>query len=209
MFFTFSRDRTTSAAVRRGPMAAMAMLVMAAILSLTAIASATVMTYADLITLIEDADVIVHGRIEDQQTYFDKSRGFVVTDTTLSVQTGFFGTTEAKVTFQQWGGQYEDRTYQIPGDPSFERGEEVILFLTRSEKAPQRLHLTALSQAKYRVIRNEAGHTLVMRDMRDVAILFEDGAGTRIGHVQDPPTKLTYFIAELETLVAGIKGGLQ
>lgn len=207
MHVLFDRTRPLRVPPYRGVLQMVGLLIVSAVLFFSTSVSATVMTFVDLVSLIEQADVIVHGHVSDRQTYFDKERGFVVTDTTLRVETAFHGAPDRTVTFQQWGGQYEDRTYHIPGDPGFEVGEEVIVFLARSEQVKSRLHLVALSQSKYRITRNEAGHTLVMRDMSDVSILFDEPEGTRIGHVVEPSTAFAYFIAELEALVAGIKGG--
>ncbi|MFU8803879.1 MAG: hypothetical protein ACNA8W_08740, partial [Bradymonadaceae bacterium] len=124
MFFAFFRDRRPRVPELFKAPAAVALLLMALVFLASAPVTATVMKFADLVNLIEEADVIVHGHVSDRQTYFDKDQGFVVTDTTLRVKKSFHGDVKETVTFQQWGGEYEERTYHIPGDPSFEAGEE-------------------------------------------------------------------------------------
>jgi hypothetical protein len=174
--------------------------------------SATVMRFADLARLVEISDMIVQGKVVDARTYRSGSDGQVVTDTTVEVSRSFYGKSERRVTFQQWGGAFEGSHRVIPGDASFEQGEEVVVFLHNGggdgydpEKSGG-LYLSALGQAKFRVVRDDED-VRVERDLEDM-VFMEDGAGVPGTMVIRPSEaiELPSFVAELESLVAGIKG---
>ncbi|MBA2663676.1 MAG: hypothetical protein H0U74_15415 [Bradymonadaceae bacterium] len=178
-------------------------------LLLVSTASATVVRFADTTRLIEISDVIVQGKVAGQNTYFDQERGFVVTDTTISLSHVFFGKAEGRVTFSQWGGPYDDQIRFIPGDAQFEADEEVVLFLRRGEDGDNRLYLSALSQSKYKVYRTDAGQEFVSRDLSNLAFLIEEGGASRIDHVKERPVSVKSFHATLRSLIFGVKGGAQ
>jgi hypothetical protein len=180
-------------------------------------ASATVMKYAGLETLIEISDVIVHGEVVGQKVYFDEDQGRVVTDTTFSVTRAFAGKVDDTVTIQQWGGTYKGITNFIAGDAHFEEGEKVIVFLHRGKDGV--LALSAMAQAKYTVVSTPQGK-LVSRDFSDLSIVVDDPEAPKTDAGSMPPVKVPdsivhlpketrsfeSFVAELEALVAGIKG---
>lgn len=181
----------------------------------TSNAAATVMRYADMARLIEISDVIVHGTVADQQTIFDNERGHIVTNTTLEIKHAFLGDVSKTVRFQQWGGTFEDKTAYIPGDAPFEKNEEVILFLRRGLDGDNTLYLSALSQAKYKVHRNDDGKTIISRDLSDLSFVHANSAKP-VGVTDEAVSGEQSFYATLESLIAGIKqidvpprGGLQ
>ena len=168
-------------------------------------AAATVMLYLDLPTLVETSDVIVHGRVIDQHTYFDDSRQQVTTKTTVEVARTFWGPQEATVTFRQVAGEWNGTLTAIPGDAKFEPYEEVVLFLVdgKGKYAGDR-YLSGLAQAKYTVLR-QRGEATVVRDLGSLAFLTQET--NEIGHRAPESFTFESFVPELETLVAGIKGG--
>lgn len=182
-------------------------------------ALATVMRYADLARLVEISDIIVQGTVAEQKTYFDKAQGRVVTDTTFAVARAFSGKVKERVTIQQWGGTHEGVTHMIAGDARFEKGEEVVVFLHRGGDGV--IALSALGQSKFSIVRTSSGK-IVSRDFSDISIMVENmaskpgaptgdaaqaGAPGQIVHVPTETRELGAFSAELESLVAGIKGG--
>lgn len=192
---------------RRAWRLGMALATLALTLVCSSMAWATVMKFADLGRLIELSDVIVHGTVVDQKTYFDMGQGFVVTDTTVRTDTPLFGKIGPNVTFQQWGGTHEGRRHVLPGDATFTKGEEVILFLYRgNEGSNQGLFLSAMAQSKYRVYKREDGRTMVVRDLDQVAFLVAPGQ-PGMQHRQERPETLKSFLATLESEIAAIKGG--
>lgn len=180
------------------------LLTIASLFMFASSASATVMTYQDTADLVEISDAIVHGEVVDQRTYFDKQQGFVVTDVTLKVKHTFLGKATDTVTFQQWGGDYDGQRRHIPGDATFTDGEEVVVFLHTKDGITS---LSALGQAKYAVKRN-GDQSLVLRSLAQMAFLEVGTDGSqRVDHRADEQYTFESFTAELEALVAGIKGG--
>ena len=181
-----------------------AVCAMALFLSSTLVFAATV-RYLDLASLIEESDVIVQGRVVSHQYKFDEKRGNVMTHYTVSVDRTFLGKKTKTVEFVQWGGLWEGMMAQIPGDAKFEQNEEVVLFLNEHQGVN---YLTALGQSKYSVKRT-ANDARVERDLSDIGF-FNDGetALPPITHKGVESASLASFVAELETLVAAIKGGL-
>jgi hypothetical protein len=170
-------------------------------------ASATIMKHADLPRLVEISDIIVHGHVVDKDTYFDEKQGRVVTDVTVEVERDFYGADSDTVEFQQWRGEHEGQFHSIPGDASFDNGEEVVIFLHEGDDGV--VALSALGQSKYQVVRN-GQNTLVTRNLQDLAFAVEKADGRT--EIQPKPNEthgLASFSAELEALVAGIKGGAQ
>lgn len=170
-------------------------------------ASATVMIYLDLGGLVEHSDVIVHGKVVDQQTLIDEQRDQVVTRTTLEVETTYLGDERETVTFQQWGGEWEGVLRKIPGDPDFEPYEEVVLFLNAGEGEYEGLYLTAMSQSVY-TVRRDGDQPRVYRDLRDIGLV-KDESAIDIMHADLERNTFASFEAELMSLIAGIKGGKQ
>ena len=170
-------------------------------------ASATVMKHADLPRLVEISDVIVHGTVAQQDTYFDEEQNRVVTDVTIEIKQNFYGGSGDTVTFQQWRGFHDGKHHIIPGDATFEDGEEVVVFLRQGDDGVTAL--SALGQAKYSVERS-GNKSLVIRDLSDIAFLVERPGGEQeITHFDNEKHSLPSFVATLEALVSGIKGGGQ
>ncbi len=169
-----------------------------------AAASATVMLYADLARLVELSDTIVQGRVVDQHTFLDPKTRQVTTETTVEVDHVFFGEPVETVTISQWGGEYDDKLSRIPGDALFDPYEEAVLFLVEGkDQWAGRSYLTALGQSKYTMLRSN-GEISVFRNLGDLA--FMDVATNEIEPRRSEIYEYRTFVAELEALIAGIKG---
>jgi len=167
------------------------------------------MKYMGLVDLVEDSEVIVHATIAKHEYFSDESRnGQVMTRWTLDVKEGFHGAKSGeKIAFLQWGGIASDGMgHRIPGDAQFKKGEEVVLFLNRSEK-DGKLYLTALGQSKYSIVRSK-DDVQAIRDLSSVAI-FDGEQPQKIEHRHDEHRNYDSLRAELQSLVAALKGGPQ
>jgi hypothetical protein len=181
-----------------------AALLVTLFITLTTSASATVMKFADLAMLVDISDVIVQGKVVKETFLKEKDSGDIVTHTEIEVSRTFLGKTQKKIVFQQWGGIMDGKTSGVPGDARFEVGEEVVLFLHTAKKEPG-LFLSALGQSKYRVIRD--GKTVnVWRSLADMSFLVEGVAPTKLEAKKDERLGYDSFTAELESLIAAIKG---
>lgn len=166
---------------------------------------ATVMRYVDLARLVELSDVIVQGHVVSQSTHVDAETEKLWTTTTVRVDTAFLGQPGRTVAFEQWGGEKDGVRAAIPGDATFREDEEVLVFLVdgTGEFAGAR-YLAALSQSKFTVDRT-GRKPVVERDFTNVAILDPDSGV--LAERSSKPIALENFIPELESLIAGIKGG--
>lgn len=170
-------------------------------------AAATVMVYFDLPKMIEESDVIVQGTVVSQKSSIDEQTNQPYTITTFKVQHAFLGKPGETLKFRQFGGpEPGGLKSRIPGDAQFEVGEECILFLVDGKAPHIGMHfLTALGQSKYKVVRDADAH--VVRDFSGVA--FYDNEKNVMQHRDGEVRALDSFIPELQTLIAGIKGGEQ
>lgn len=177
-----------------------------ALLFSSTLAFAATVRYLDLASLIEESDVIVQGRVISHEYKFDDKRNNVMTHYTVAVDRTFLGKKTKTVKFVQWGGMWQGMMSLIPGDAKFEQNEEVVLFLNEHKGVN---YLTALGQSKYAVKRT-ASDVTVERDLTDIGF-FNDGETQLppITHKGIESISLLSFVAELESLVAAIKGGQQ
>lgn len=182
---------------------AMVTLLVSVSLMFASTAHATVMKYADLTMLVEISDVIVQGTVV-KETFLQED-GHTVTRTEIKVSRTFLGEPLKTRVFQQWGGVADEKTSGVPGDARFEIGEEVILFMHTAPKSPG-LFLSALGQSKYKVLK-EKGGPQVWRKLDDLAFLEEGSAPTRVSARPDEKLGYDSFVAELEALIAAMKGG--
>ncbi len=181
-----------------------AALLVTVFLTITSSASATVMKFADLAMLVDISDVIVQGKVVRETFLKEKGTGDTVTRTEIEVSRTFFGKTQKTIVFQQWGGIEDGKTSGIAGDARFEVGEEVVLFLHTAKKDPG-LFLSAMGQSKYKVIRTEKSVN-VWRSLADMSFLVEGVAPTKLEAKKDETLGYDSFTAELESLIAAIKG---
>jgi hypothetical protein len=93
-------------------------------------AGASTVERLSLDQLIEHADVIVRGRVEDI-TARSAPRGRARTFISLTVEKQFKGTPQNTVFIEQPGGATGDIALAVPGLPKFSTGENVIVFLKR------------------------------------------------------------------------------
>lgn len=186
---------------------AASLLIVLAVVGIASTASATVMKYMGIVDLVEDSEVIVHATIANHEFFSDDSRdGQVMTRWTLDVKHAYHGAQDGeKIQFLQWGGIGPDGMgHRIPGDAELQKGQEILIFLNRSKK-DSKLYLTALGQSKYSIVRTEKS-VQAIRDLSSVAI-FDGEMAKKIAHGKAEERDYDSLKAELESLIAAIKGG--
>ncbi len=114
-------------------------------------ASATVFLPTDFREMVAASKAIVHGRVVDVRSQSSGDRRRIATYVTVSVETHMKGAFGAHVTFRVPGGLVGRYRRVIVGAPRFERGDEVVLFLT--SRGPSIPSVFGLSQGVYRVSR--------------------------------------------------------
>jgi hypothetical protein len=121
--------------------------------------SATVYLPADFAEMVTVSTFIVHGSVVDVRSETSADRRAIVTYVTVDVTQRLKGTPGELVTFLVPGGQVGPYERIVVGAPQFDRGDEVVLFL--SARGPSIPYVFGLSQGVYRVSRAN-GRALVM-----------------------------------------------
>ena len=185
--------------------------VLLAVTLLASTGSATVVTYADLGDLVKYSDTIIRGEVVEQRTLYDSDQQRIITRTSFRVDERYLdesGAADGSVTIEQWGGTWEGKTSVVPGDASFEPGEEVVVFLRHGPDGG--LYLTSLAQSKFTITRGGDG-PLVTRDLTDLVFVEEakepaegERSTFRLG---EETRRLEVFEAELRSLIYARGGG--
>jgi hypothetical protein len=162
-------------------------------------AAATVYVPVDFREMVTASQAIVHGRVVDVRSEVTRDRTRVVSYVTLEAAEHLKGSFGSAVTFSVPGGQVGRYRRIIVGAPQFERGDEVVVFL--SARGPSIPYLFGLSQGVYRVVRGADGRALVTPPA-----IMARGTGTERVVRGDParrPLPLTSFAREVRNIVEG------
>jgi hypothetical protein len=108
-------------------------------LAIAAPAGATTVQKLSFERLVDEADVIIHGRVEDIKAHEAPDRGSVSTLVNVAVIDQFKGTKRSSVTIEQPGGTIGTVAQSTPGSPEFSPGESVIVFLERKRNGAYRI----------------------------------------------------------------------
>ena len=127
-------------------------LVATLFLALAPPALATVLVPGDLGDLARGAAAIVRGRVVDVRPEWADGRRRVETIVTLEVAESYKGDLAGQVTFAVPGGVMGRYRSVMVGAPSFQQGEEVVLFL--GARPPSLPYVLGLGQGVFRVLRD-------------------------------------------------------
>ena len=106
-----------------------------ALLFTPAIGEATTLVKKDLAALSREAEAIVIGRVTKVASRWDADRRFIVTDTTLQVESVLAGTKRKTLTLTEIGGRVDDITCVAPLMPTYKRGQRLVVFAKRDALA--------------------------------------------------------------------------
>ena len=121
-------------------------------------ASATVFLPADFATIVNEASVIVHGRVVEIRSALTGPRRTIESVITVTAMESLKGQPGSTVTFRVPNGQVGRYRRVLVGAPEFVEGEEVVLFL--QGRAPAMPTPVGLSQGVYRVRRAGAAQAI-------------------------------------------------
>jgi hypothetical protein len=143
----------------------------------TSFASATTVEKMSLRDLAKKSDAIVLARVEDETARYDANKE-IYTYITLRVLEPVKGPkADAVITIRQIGGTVGDIASIVPGTPSFKKGEEVVVFLTKNDGAGYPW-VMGLQQGKYSVSADEKGRKNVRNEMDGLRLLSPNGKAT-------------------------------
>lgn len=169
------------------------------VLGVAAGASATVMVEIPLDTMIQDADIIVHGRVVESGVRMNANGDSFVPETLTTVQvTEWLGgeAREETVTLRELGGIWQGGGLHYEGTPRYRVGEEVILFLERRPEAPHDLRTMGMVQGKFSVRHGVPGvPSSVRRELEGIAFAsWADGQQRVNAPGDEPAVELQVFL---------------
>ena len=92
--------------------------------------SFSVMVKLPLIQLVQDADVIILGDVENIRCEWSLNKKIILTVTTLRIKEIWKGNVrDSRVFIQTYGGTIGDLTLDVSGVSVYQEGEEVLVFL--------------------------------------------------------------------------------
>ena len=146
------------------------------------------------------SDLIIQGTVSTARTVALRgNERHLQTQVTLQVHNVIKGKKGMKtLRLDLMGGKLGKWVMHIPGMPSFNPGEDVVLFL---EKTKSNWALTGLSQGKFVVQKDQDGVRRVRRMSSGVHFMAKDGQG-RIRETSPPKPmvqELGSFLAEIRT----------
>lgn len=144
---------------------------------------------------LDESVTVVRGRVMSIAHTLEGNMPYTITSVKVLESYKGSRTPDEIVRIRQLGGPAGDGVLVVPGDATFELGEEVIVFL--HEDGPEGSYLTALSFSKYTVDRS-AGGALVVRDVTGLS--FHLPQGQILGDIGDTPVALPYFRDALRAL---------
>ena len=160
--------------------AAMAMATLAALGAMT---GATTLARMSVAQMSRAAQVIVRAQCQGNTTGWDA--GDIWTFTTFDVEEVWRGEAPAQISVRLLGGRAGNLTSSVAGIPRFQPGEEVVLFLERTERGD--FSIVSWEQGTFRIRRDtRTGEESVTQDTAALATFdpatrrFEAGGITRM-----------------------------
>jgi len=137
------------------------LIIVIALLSCTHQLRATVLLPAEFREIVAGSQIIVYGRVAEVRPEWSDDRSRIDTIVSVEVSSYLKGGPGGTVTFRVPGGQIGRYRNVMVGAPSFEAGEEAVLFLSAS--GPSVAHVFGLSQGVFRVrVDERTGRRLVI-----------------------------------------------
>lgn len=109
----------------------LSIIVMFICLAVVSFAQASTVEKLSFDRLVNEADLIVRGKVEELKNRPAPDRSSVSTAIKVSVAQQFKGVKVSSVTIEQPGGSLGEVVQGVPGVAEFSSGEDVILFLKR------------------------------------------------------------------------------
>ena len=123
-------------------------------LLLTGAAWATLVPRLSFEELVDQSEVIAGGKITRSWTAWDASHKYIWTHYELNVTSLQKGTAARTVEFAEPGGELDGRVMTIAGSVTYDRGADVVVFLSRMPNGL--LRTSGWAQGRYDV--DSAGH---------------------------------------------------
>ncbi len=114
--------------------------------------------------LVISSDVIVTGKVIAIESRWDKGRGNIYTDITISLSQTIKGEIKSQIlVIEQLGGQVEDKQVWLTGSPEFSVNEEVLLFLKANDEGV--LHSAHMAMGKFSISKQTGEETIISSNL--------------------------------------------
>jgi hypothetical protein len=126
--------------------------------------------------LADRSDLVVRGRVQSTESYWNSSRTKIFTRTRIAVDEAYKGTVPAVVDIVQLGGVIGSIRVTVHGAPHWRVGQEVLVFAEPYEA--RTYQVTGFSQGKFRVKRHpQTGEAYVVAPRLEGVTLLGAPAG--------------------------------
>ncbi|MAF67555.1 MAG: hypothetical protein CMJ84_18105 [Planctomycetes bacterium] len=126
--------------------------------------------HMDITELVDQSDLVLEGRVIDRNVRQD-SRGRIETTYRIAVERTFWGPDQILRRVRIPGGVLPDgRGLLLPGMPGIDKGEDVLLFLSRAGATGIRVPV-GLAQGKFRVLTSLDGSRRLVRDQGELSLV--------------------------------------
>jgi hypothetical protein len=160
-------------------------------------ASATTVQKLSMKDLSKNSAAIARAQVEDVVARYDVNKE-IYTYITLRVLEPVKGSSKDEViTIRQIGGVVDNIASVVPGTPTFKKGEEVVVFLSRHDAAGYPW-VMGLQQGKFSVSQDENGAKKVRNELEGLRLM--DPSGSAIdGAKFTPDMPLQGFLDGIRT----------
>jgi hypothetical protein len=139
-------------------------LVLCSVLLASSWSRATTVQRLGLQDLVKKANSIVVGKVTDSRTYWSANRKLILTDYTLTVDENIKGAAQHSVTVTTLGGKIGDLQMYVSGMPTFQSGENAVVFIERSGTYRT---IVGLGQGKFTIANGEVSNNVASLSFPD------------------------------------------
>ncbi len=107
--------------------------------------------------MVKKAQTIVHGKVRNSSTHWSSNGKLILTTYTIDVSETIKGQPGSTVELTTIGGRIGDLTLFVSGMPSFETGEDAVVFIENSRGVST---VVGLSQGKFSVQNGEVSNSI-------------------------------------------------
>ncbi|MFZ1946806.1 MAG: hypothetical protein WAW06_04610 [bacterium] len=117
-----------------------------------------------------DSDVVVRGRVESSQSYWNDRHTKVLTRVRIAVDQTYKGPGTATLDLIQLGGTVGTMKVTAHGTPTWKVGEEVLVFAERDKAGSYQV--SGLAQGKFKIVRDaKTGEAFVVAPPEETRLL--------------------------------------
>ena len=124
--------------------------------------------------LVQESDLVVHGKVLGHRCFKDEETGKIFTAHTVTLLEILKGEKKPgqKVEVVTMGGELGDIGQLVPGEARIDDGEEVVLCLKQSRLG---YVVTGMAQGKFSIVRPKGGKTILHRELGGLLLLRANG----------------------------------